>query len=305
MARTVAAYYAVGDPFGVTGGFTTAPEISQMFGEIMGAWAADAWARTGSPPLFTLLECGPGRGTLMADVLRVGTHMPDFLDSARIVLLESSPELRTRQKETLKKYGTYWIESLNELPPLPVIVVANEFLDALPVRQHRLNNGHWEERVVHKGGLGWRTTRAGPPVQEGRDGTVWETSPARESFVTQLAYHIARYGGAAIFVDYGYAGPLPGDTLQAVKAHKHVGPLTPGADVTAHVDFTPLAKVARAAGLAVRGPVPQGAFLLRCGAAQRARVLGQEAELRRLTAPDQMGALFKVITMERALSAQG
>ena len=317
MARTVAAYYAARDPLGATGDFTTAPEVSQIFGEIIGLWAADAWLRAGAPAPFVLLECGPGRGTLMDDALRAAGAIPGFIDSVRIVFLESSPALRMKQRDLLKKYEPIWIENLDALPALPVFCIANEFLDALPIQQWRFTGAHWEQRyittedtegtknptnsapcVVQK----WGWQKAPPP--EGLPRTpvrmdIYEISPIRQAFTAHLSTHIARHGGAALFIDYGYKGPAPGDTIQAVKNHAYVDPLTPDADVTAHVDFAPLAAAARTAGLAVHGPITQRDFLLQLGAAQRAAQLGDIEGLHRLTAPDQMGTLFKVLTLFR------
>lgn len=302
MTRVVEAYYAAGDPLGADGDFVTAPEVSQIFGEIIGLWAADAWTRMGRPAAFVLLECGPGRGTLMADALRAARVVPGLIDAARIILLETSAALREKQAVALKDCDPDWIESLDALPDLPVIAIANEFLDALPIRQLRFHAGRWEERHIGAGPV-WLPACNDPPLPppSARGGRgVYEISPAREAFVADLSVRIARRGGAALLIDYGYEGPAPGDTLQAVKNHRPVDPLTPGADVTAHVDLAPLKAAAARAGLRTHGPVGQGRFLLELGAARRAAQLGARDDLARLTAPDQMGTLFKVLSVESA-----
>lgn len=303
MARTVAAYYATRDPLGAAGDFVTAPEVSQIFGEIIGLWAADTWLRTGAPAPCVLLECGPGRGTLMADALRAAGAVPGFIDSVRIVLLESSPVLRAAQADALNKYGPTWIETLDALPPLPVFGVANEFLDALPIQQWRWTGNTWEQKYVTIGAAQdwvWQKDAAPDGLPHTPEpSAIYEISPARQAFTAHLSEHIACYGGAVLLIDYGYEGPAAGDTIQAVKKHAYAALLAPGADVTAHVDFTPLAAAARAHGLAVHGPVPQRDFLLQLGAAQRAAQIGDAAGLHRLTAPGQMGALFKVMTLSR------
>lgn len=304
MAERVTAYYAAGDPFGAEGDFITAPEISQIFGEIMGLWAAEAWFYAGQPDPFVLMECGPGRGTLMCDALRAAGHISGFLEAIRLVLLETSPVLRDIQERALRKYDTVWVETIQDIPHLPLFMIANEFLDALPIQQWRFYEGLWQERMVGENGLFWENAKNSPLALPPKEGQIWEISPERLAFMTNISAHIAHYGGSAIVIDYGYRGPLAGDTLQAIKGHKFVHPLTPGADLTAHVDFAPLMTTAQDQGLDVFGPIPQGDFLLQMGAEMRAKILGQQAVLERLIAPNQMGTLFKVMTLSRAEKGQ-
>lgn len=303
-------YYMARNPFGRAGDFTTAPEISQMFGELIGAWAADMWAQLGKPEKFTLLECGPGRGTLMADALRATRRLLGFHAAARIVLLETSLQLRDRQVQALADYDVAWADHLNA-PELaadgPVICIANEFLDALPIRQFVKQGMLWHERVV---GIVDDTLSFGlsPLVEPPSDGTqdgIYEVAPARNAFVRDLAAILQARGGAALFIDYGYERSAMGDTLQAVRGHS-VAPVLedPGmADLTAHVDFQALAQAA--GDLSVYGPVGQGAFLQTLGIGIRAEMLKNhgadiaqiEAALHRLTDETQMGTLFKVIAL--------
>ena len=283
-------YYMKKDPFGVQGDFTTAPEISQMFGEVIGAWAADVWMQMGRPAQFTLLECGPGRGTLMADMLRATKGVEGFHAAARVCLLETSPVLRRAQAEVLKGYAPEWHEALADIDTnYPLIVIANEFLDALPVHQM----GKSGERLIGYGAGGFYFTH---------DEEVFEQSPAREKFVRDLCAMIKKQNGAALFIDYGHVQSAPGDTLQALYRHEyvpvfaHIG----DADITAHVDFEALARVV---DINVHGPVEQGAFLKALGIESRAAFLQTKAgkpgdvenALHRLTHSDQMGSLFKAM----------
>jgi NADH dehydrogenase [ubiquinone] 1 alpha subcomplex assembly factor 7 len=314
MAACVAAYYGSRDPLGSAGDFTTAPEISQMFGEMIGAWLAHAWDAAGRPTPFVLAELGPGRGTLMADILRVSARVPGFNGAARLCLLETSPALRLRQAATLAPYGPAWIDRVEDLPPGPVFLVANEFLDALPIRQFQRVDAYWRERRV---GLtdGRLVFVWGPPRPDqgldGRfphvaDGTVAEVSPAAEAVAAHIGARIAECGGAALLIDYG-ARDGTGDTLQALRRHAPVDPLDGlgTADLTAHVNFAAIAAAARPA--VAYGDVGQGAFLERLGITERARALAggrTEAEVaaivaahRRLTHPDEMGHLFRVLSL--------
>ncbi len=316
MAQAVSYYYATRDPFGAEGDFTTAPEISQMFGEMLGAWVVDTWQKLGSPDPFVLLECGPGRGTLMADMLRVAKGVPGFLEAAHVMLMETSPRLREKQKEALALYDVRWVESFDDPywrdVDAPIILVANELLDALPIRQAQYADGRWYERMIALQGdkfvfaLGAETE--GPGIAA--PGDVYESAPVRDAFIRQVSALLQERTGAALFIDYGYEDSSGGETLQAVKAHKFVPVLEDvgEADVTAHVDF---AAIARAASVPVCGPVGQGAFLERLGMAQRAQKLldvaslpqqkPQQKEIKaaydRLCAPNQMGTLFKVMTL--------
>ncbi|MGQ9371422.1 class I SAM-dependent methyltransferase [Azospirillum sp. A39] len=319
-------YYMKQDPFGAAGDFVTAPEVSQMFGELIGLWCADTWQRMGAPSPVRLVELGPGRGTLMADALRAAAVLAPFRAALRVHLVETSPALRERQRATLAGVDVAWHDRLEEVPDGPALVVANEFFDALPVRQIQRTPQGWSERLVDRaedGGTGFRfvleafgsagaslvpsTLRDAPP------GSVIEVSPASQAVARVLAARLAAQGGAALLIDYGYVGPAVGDTLQAVRRHTHVPVLeAPGdADLTAHVDFAALAVAAQAAGAAAFGPVTQGALLERLGIAARAAALKRtatprqaadvDAALARLIGTDQMGTLFKAL----ALAAPG
>lgn len=303
-------YYVTRDPFGQAGDFTTAPEISQIFGELIGAWMADIWIQMGRPEKFILLECGPGRGTLMADALRATRKLPGFHEAAQIVLMEMSPVLRAKQEKALEDYEVNWIVGLND--PLiaeavaPVICVANEFLDALPVRQFVKQGALWHERVIGlvDGALHFGLSPPVEPPSDGLEDGVYEIAPARNSFVRELCLILHTNGGAALFIDYGYEKSAPGDSLQAVKAHKFVSPLEePGlADITAHVDFQAVRRAA--AGCVAHGPVAQGSFLRALGIGVRAEMLKKqgepemiEAAVRRLIDEDAMGQIFKVMAL--------
>lgn len=293
-------YYMTRDPLGRGGDFTTAPEISQMFGELVGAWVADTWIKIGRPSPFILLECGPGRGTLMADMLRATRQVDGFHDAVRIILLETSPILIEKQKEILADYRCEWIGNIDHATISsshhPMIVIANEFLDALPVR-HR--DGAGKERVI--------ALKDDELVFEG-GADIYEYSPAREMFVKSVVSLLKQRGGAALFIDYGHDNKgVAGDTLQAIKDHKFVSVLDHigEADLTAHVDFSALAEAA--VDINIHGPVEQGAFLKRLGIEMRAHILMKAAAieqrndiqsaLSRLTSPEQMGRLFKVMAL--------
>ncbi|MBS3650910.1 class I SAM-dependent methyltransferase [Pseudaminobacter sp. 19-2017] len=313
-------YYTTRDPFGRAGDFTTAPEISQMFGELIGVWLATAWRAIGQPENPAIIELGPGRGTLAKDVSRTIAKLePALRTSAEWHLVETSPKLREIQAATLQECGRFtWHDSLDEVPRRPLLVVANELFDALPLRQYVKQGGAWRDRCVALDVEGGLTFVAGagtldpiflPPDGEAQpEGSVFEIAPARTALMQQIAERIARDGGAGIFFDYGHLVPGFGDTLQAVRNHHYEGVLdTPGeADLTSHVDFAALAEVARAAGLEVDQST-QGAFLLGMGLLERAGRLGSGAgqarqdEVRvaveRLAGPDQMGELFKVMAV--------
>jgi NADH dehydrogenase [ubiquinone] 1 alpha subcomplex assembly factor 7 len=282
-------YYATRDPLGAAGDFTTAPEISQMFGELVGAALADVWLRAGAPGEAIFAELGPGRGTLAVDALRV-LRSGGFVGGVELV--EASPTLLAVQKERLPDTVHREIGGLSEAP---LLLVANEFLDALPIRQ---TVGGRERRVVIAGdGLGFDIA-----------GEIRETAPARDEAVRQVAEHLVRHGGAALIVDYGYREGAPGDSFQAVRGHHYVDPFAdPGEqDLTAHVDFGEVARVAVEAGALVTPVVAQGTFLERLGIAARAMALaaknparGEEvvAARRRLCDGAEMGELFKVIAI--------
>lgn len=290
MEACNAYYYATRDPFGIAGDFTTAPEISQMFGEMVGAALADAWLQAGSRDGSIYAELGPGRGTLAVDALRV-MRRAGFAGEAHLV--ETSPILRDAQKRMLPE--ALWHEEIEELPARPLLLVANEFLDALPIQQHV---GGAERRVVvAAGGLAFD-----------RDGEIVEISPARELAVRALSKHLVKNGGVAIVIDYGYARSTVGDTLQAVHAHRYAPVLSnPGEqDLTAHVDFEIVAAAAKDEGAQVTPLITQGQWLVGLGIEARAEALSQanpeegdtiRSALHRLTATDQMGELFKVIAI--------
>ena len=290
MEACNAYYYATRDPLGAGGDFTTAPEVSQMFGELVGAALADCWKGAGSPPDAVYAELGPGRGTLAADALRV-LRSAGFTGEAHLV--ETSPLLRQAQARAVP--DATWHESIGALPSRPVLLAANEFLDALPVRHFV---GGAERRVViAAGGLAFDL-----------DGEIVEESPAREEAVRAIAAHLAQYGGVALIIDYGHERSAPGDTLQAVRGHRYAAVLdSPGEqDLTAHVDFESVCRAAREAGAAVTPLVTQRQWLNSLGIGARAAALatsnpGQAEELaaavHRLTARDEMGELFKVIAL--------
>ena len=287
-------YYATRDPLGARGDFTTAPEISQMFGELVGACLADCWARAGMPGAVAYVELGPGRGTLASDALRVmrsaGLDPP-------VHFIETSPVLREAQSKAVP--GASWHDDLSSMPKVPLLVVANEFFDALPVRQFV---GGIERRVVAAaGGLAFD-----------RDGEIVEDSPAREEAARALAERLAAQGGAALIIDYGHSKSAPGDTLQAVRGHRHAPVLAkPGEqDLTAHVDFEALGRAARKAGAAVTPVVAQGRWLERLGIAARSQALATahperkaevDSALDRLCGPAEMGSLFKVMAIHSPL----
>lgn len=298
-------YYATRDPFGRGGDFTTAPEISQVFGELCGLALAQAWLDQGRPAPVTLAEPGPGRGTLMADMRRAMRAVPGLSESAEVALIEASPHLRDVQRRTLGAEIRH-LDTLDALPEGPLLLVANEFFDALPIRQFQRVEEGWAERVVGLGPDGLRLGLA-PPVdlpREGLIGDVIEDRPAAGAIAASIAGRIARHGGAAIFIDYGNWNGF-GDTFQAVAAHAPVDPLAaPGeADLTAHVDFAPLAAAAIAAGAEVSRPIHQGQWLLSLGAEARARRLAEAGDagapeaVRRLTHASEMGHLFKAMAI--------
>ncbi len=310
MAAANAHYYATRDPFGAAGDFTTAPEISQMFGELIGLWLADLWQRAGSPPAAHYVELGPGRGTLAEDALRAmraaGLRPP-------VELVETSPVLRAAQAARLP--AARWHDDLATLPTDgPLLVVANEFFDALPIRQLVKAEAGWLERRI--GYADGRFVPAdGPALPHPFDaplGSVIESSPASTAIVQDLAVRIAAQGGAALIVDYGHVRTGTGDTLQAVSRHGYADPWqAPGErDLTAHVDFEALAAAAGREGVTVWGPRTQGEWLAAMGielrAASLAKAAPERAEeiaaaRRRLADPDQMGSLFKAM----ALTAPG
>jgi SAM-dependent MidA family methyltransferase len=303
MARAAAAYYAAQAPFA---DFTTAPEISQVFGEILGLWAAVVWQAMGRPDPVLLAEAGPGRGTLMADAMRaIAAAAPDFRAALRLHLIETSPRLRAAQAERLPAPAFH--DGLATLPELPLLLLANEFLDALPIRQFVRRNGAWRERHVADGRFVELPAEA--DLTDLPEGTVIERGEAAQNFTAALCARLGRHGGAALLLDYGPEASAPGDSLQAIHQGRPADPLLrPGAaDITAHVDFAALVRVAQAAGCAAHGPIPQGIFLTRLGLFQRTDRLAQgrtpAAALElidrasRLVEPDRMGRLFKALAL--------
>ena len=293
MADCNAHYYANRDPLGAAGDFTTAPEISQMFGELAGACLADCWQRAGAPGNAVYAELGPGRGTLAADALRV-LRKAGF--GGDVHLVETSAVLRQAQGERLG--DVIWHDRVEALPPVPLLLAANEFLDALPIRQ-------WI------GGEQRRIGLAGDRLAFTDHGRIREDSPARNDAAKALARHLAEHGGVALIIDYGHARSAPGDTLQAVKTHKFADPLmNPGEqDLTAHVDFQALALAVHGMGVTISGPIAQGEWLSRLGIGQRAQSLiasnpdkrhDVEQAVDRLCGLDEMGELFKVMAIRSA-----
>ena len=320
-------YYSTRDPFGAAGDFTTAPEISQIFGELIGLWCAVVWRQMKAPRPVKLIELGPGRGTLMADALRAAATVPEFADALEVHLVETSPVLRRLQGERLQTSGKtpQWHTRLQEVPEGAAIIIANEFLDALPVRQFERRDGTWYERCIGlspEGTLQFQSaTRAlenaaliPSGLHEGaREGDLAEIRPAAETIVETIAARVEHAPVAALFIDYGHSMSAPGESLQAVRSHGYADPLDqPGAgDLTAHVDFGQLGDAALRDGLLVHGPVSQGAFLMALGLNERCTRLAEntgaearnliESGARRLVDQAQMGELFKVM----ALSSEG
>jgi NADH dehydrogenase [ubiquinone] 1 alpha subcomplex assembly factor 7 len=316
-------YYMSGDPFGRRGDFTTAPEISQMFGELIGLWCVDFWERgLAAPRSFHWVELGPGRGTLMADALRAAKLVPGFLAAAQIHLVEISPALRALQRDRLAGRSVQWHADPMGLPEEgPLLVVANEFFDALPIRQFLRDEQGWCERLVglDESGrhLAFRLSAPGVAaaqlvprsLRDAPPGSLVEVSPAALAVMDGLARRFCRQGGALLALDYGPPESRCGSSLQALRRHARHDPLLdPGqADLTAHVDFVLLVQAAREAGAETYGPIEQGAFLEALGIAERAARLagtaspGQaaaiEAARARLVEPEQMGRLFKVLAV--------
>lgn len=315
-------YYMRGEAFGAQGDFVTAPEISQVFGELIGAWCVDVWRQLGEPERFSLVELGPGRGTLMNDALRAARVAPEFLRAASVVFVEVSPVLRQQQQKALA--GTPvasadWVLRFEDFGAAagPIIVIANEFFDALPTRQLVRKDGRWTERCVGLNEDGDLAFGAAPgainPIvvperlRGAADGLIVELAPARSAIARLIGERVGSASGAALIVDYGFDGPAVGDTLQAVKRHAFADVLAePGAaDVTSHVDFAALGDAFVEGGASVMPLAEQGAFLLRLGVEARIATLKRSANapqaealdqaLQRLTGASAMGSLFKVL----------
>lgn len=305
-------YYTAGRPLGLKGDFITAPEISQMFGELIGLWVASLWEQIGQPG-FTLLELGPGRGTLMQDALRVATRAEGFADALHLQLFETNAALKAEQAQRLGPYLPYWADQVDAVGDGPLIVVANEFFDALPIRQFVRGEEGWHERQIglREGNLAFGLSPLAigndampAEVRSARPGEIYEVNLAAVDIMQRLGAIIRRQGGALLVIDYGYDRTQTGETLQAVRGHAFADPLqAPGeTDISAHVDFAALARAAASAGLNVAPLATQGEFLGRLGIAERATRLARAnpsqtdeiaQALRRLVAPEEMGTLFK------------
>ncbi len=316
-------YYMTRDPFGEKGDFITAPEVSQLFGELVGAWIADSWVKIGAPEKVILLECGPGRGTLMADAMRATKNVDGFHKAVDMHLLETSPVLRDLQSKNLEQYGATWHDDLSSLPKdIPVIVVGNEFLDALPSRQLTWHETGWLENVIDldiNDTLRLHEVEADKEVIEAlipflippKIGDQVEVSLEQQCFLGELMNIVLKQSGIILFIDYGFVHNVAGDTIQAVKNHSYCGLLeTPGeTDITAHVNFAEISQIAMKKNMMVHGPVSQGDYLKRLGISIREGLLREDATelqrrdldaaVKRLVGEDtknnEMGALFKVI----------
>ena len=320
LSHPTMGYYMTRDPFGAAGDFVTSPEISQMFGELLGLWSAEAWALCGSPQPARLFEIGPGRGALMADALRALRVAKAFHETLEVTMIETSRKLAAAQQRKLSnaERPVAWVETIDKAPAGPAIILANEFFDALPVRHYVKTDSGWHERQVGLAGDKFVFGAAPEPEPylqiDAPVGAVLEVGAMAQRIMTQLAMRIVRHGGALLVVDYGHTQTQFGETLQAMREHRFVDPLdSPGeADLTTHVDFAALARAAKSAGAHVHGPATQGAFLKQIGIERRADSLMRNAappqqqeiasSLARLTSeekPTDMGALFKAIAVTR------
>ena len=315
-----AGYYARRRPLGAGGDFITAPEISQIFGELIGLWFADLWQRMERPDPVILAELGPGSGALMQDLLRAAALVPEFPRAASLWLVEASPLLRAEQQQRLGVAEPHFIDGIDELPAGPLLLVGNEFLDALPIRQLVQSEAGWRERLVGTDAAGELVLVLGPAdsalallvppaLRAAPLETVVEVCPAAATLATALGARLARQPGAALFVDYGHCASRPGATLAAIRGHRPAAILDdPGsADLSAHVDFAAFAAAAENAGAIVYGPLPQGRFLTSLGAEARlnalltrataAQRIALQTGLRRLIDPAEMGNLFKAVAL--------
>lgn len=316
LGDPVSGYYMRADPIGRD--FITAPEVSQIFGELIGLFFVQAWEDRGRPEKFHLVELGPGRGTLMADMLRVAKIRPAFLEAAQISLVETSPALRAVQQKTLAGTRVEWRSHFGDVPKdAPLFLVANEFFDALPARQFVRAERGWHERMITANGdtLAFALAPGVVPSEaipaELRDsplGAVYESSPASQAVITEITQRLLEQDGLALIVDYGHSQSGAGDTFQAVKASLYADPLAePGdADLTFHVDFAALSRLAVDSAGQVFGPTPQGSFLSLLGIEARAEQLKRAAPAQaeqidqavdRLINPNAMGILFKVMAV--------
>ena len=323
-------YYNTTVPIGKSGDFITSPEVSQMFGELIGLWSAVCWQQLGTPNKFNFIELGPGRGTLLLDAIRAAKVVPGYLDSIDFHLVETSPILAKLQKQNLStlKNSCLWYKNFEQVPDGPFFLIGNEFIDALPIRQYIGADGEWYERLVGLNKLGTalcRLTSITPSDGEfvvpsglnGRnDGIIWEVCPEAQKIISSISSTLLERSGVAIFIDYGYVKQAGGDTFQAVRNHEYCDPLgTPGSnDLTAHVDFEAIKQVAENKGVRVSGPITQGAFLRRIGIEKRAERLMNvatprqkrdiETGVKRLIDDNEMGRLFKVMALSHPQTFQ-
>ncbi len=319
LADPADGYYANRQAIGAAGDFITAPEVSQLFGEMIGIWCVAMWRAMGEPQSFVLAEAGPGRGTLFADVLRTASRFADFQRAARPVLIETSPAMIRAQRQLLARNDVEWVARIGDLPSTSLILFANELLDVLPIRQFVKSGPLWRERGVTATEDGQLQTVLLPntldPVslpaghENETDGAVFEHAPAREAWIAELAARLEAQGGAALLIDYGHAVSGFGDTFQAMRGHGYADPFAqPGlADLTAHVDFAALVSVALDSGVTASPIVTQGDFLSAMGIAERAGALGATVDeagrdafreqVMRLVDDSQMGQLFKVLAL--------
>lgn len=328
-------YYMTRDPFGIDGDFTTSPEISQMFGELIGAWIIDTWIKMGSPERFQLIECGAGRGTMMADIWRVCKAVDSIAKAVQIRIIETSPLLKKIQKTALEDAPVTWIDTLDELDNTPIIVLGNEFLDAMPVRQFFWTKEGWKERGVSLGiddssgidSLCAEDTATDIVPDDVRENKLvmnqaYEYSPAQKRVIGDISCALKKNTGACLLIDYGYTSGQ-GDTLQAVKGHEHTEILhnIGECDLTAHVNFSLIRKWAKQHNLTIHGPQTQGVFLLSLGIESRANILSAAAlkipdktksqnaidhinsAKERLIQPKKMGSLFKVMSLSYGIDA--
>jgi NADH dehydrogenase [ubiquinone] 1 alpha subcomplex assembly factor 7 len=314
-------YYTSRDPLGTAGDFITAPEISQMFGEMIGLWLVDCWLRIGSPSVLRLVEVGPGRGTLLVDALRAAKRQVDFLAAIDLHLVEISAPLRTEQKRHLAGFNPTWHDGLETVPDGPLLLIANEFFDALPIHQFQMTEAGWRERGItlstdDPARFNWVLLPPGPQLallqpahRQAKLGDIAEVSPASQRIAGLIGQRLVQDGGAALIIDYGPAESGLGDSFQALRQHRYHDPLTEvgEADLTAHVDFAALCRAANSAGCRSFGPIAQGDFLRNLGIETRAEMLARNQRpeivaeimsgLHRLIDGAQMGTLFKVVAL--------
>ncbi len=327
-------YYMTRHAIGKDGDFTTAPEISQVFGELIGLWLVQSWHDLGSPNRFNLVELGPGRGVLMDDILRAARLRPEFIKACSIYLVETSGRLRHEQKKRLtlhKEAHIHWADKFEDIPDAPTLVIANEFFDCLPIQQYQKTKTGWHERMIgldHNNNLTFELAPApskpahplgyDQPVstcntpndpQPAKDDDILEISPSAKKITKVIAQFLSKNNGRALFIDYGHYSSAYGDTFQSIRDHQFWPPLqSPGkADLTAHVDFQQIAETSLHEGIGVYGPLAQGPFLDRLGISYRVETLSRgktEEEIitlrdgvSRLISPNQMGELFKVMVL--------